>query len=225
LCPLGLYYTPYFIQFAKTINYYVETLEDVEEKKRETIVKDVTILTKMSHTAPICVITSCLFTLILEKLFKEPSLLDNKSGREIFMQYVVETAFWLENRFLCEEDLSKWEKKAIEPISPRLKEIWDKLDTLTNADLIEISNEGTSYCVDSLIMVIGILASTEPSFNSILLASTLGGDTASIASMIGGIIGGMKGSSIFPKPYIEQLYRHQFIIQTAQSFGHILGGL
>jgi len=177
----------------------------------------------MTHNTPVCLVCACLYALMVERLYREPTLLDTKSSRELFLQYTMELALELECKFIAEADTSKYtDEKALATISFKLKEIWDNLDTLSNEKLIEISEGGHGFVVESLTMVIGILVSRDPSFGSVLTAALLGGDTDSNASMVAGILGGMKGVNFIPKTYIDQLYRAPFIAQTAKSFSIML---
>lgn len=48
---------------------------------------------------------------------------------------------------------------------------------LEDETLIRISNAGTSFCVHSLLMVIGVLLATKPDFSALERISLIGGDT------------------------------------------------
>jgi hypothetical protein len=78
-----------------------------------------------------------------------------------------------------EKKLSEQQARIIARVSPRLKQLQDNFDNLTDAKVLEISQGATFYTVDSLIAVIGILLGRAPSFSSIITAAVLGGDTDS----------------------------------------------
>jgi len=103
-------------------------------------------------------------------------------------------------------------------MSPRLKLYLDNFDNLTDQKIYEISQGATFFTIDSCTTVIGFLVGRDPSFHSVVRAALLGGDTDSNASMIGGILGGMKGVEIMPLTYIEQLHRPKMVIQSALEF-------
>jgi len=99
----------------------------------------------------------------------------------------------------------------------------DENKDIQNQLLIRDSGGGSFFCPSSLSMVIGILISCSPSFDSIVRAATIGGDTDSNAAMVGGIIGGMNGleSLNIPFRYINNLYEKDMLFHIAKNLANL----
>jgi len=106
-------------------------------------------------------------------------------------------------------------------LSNRLQQLRQSIcskEGLSDLKLIEISKGGSSYVINSLTMVYGLFVQQKPDLNTILKACFIGGDTDSNASMLGAMIGVLRGPSIIPKTYVNQLYKSSEIIAFAKQF-------
>jgi len=185
---------------------------------RERKLKEIEVLTRMTHDYIQGVVLACFFCLTLEKIFtyteSNSNFFDLENNRKKFLQECIEEILSLEQQFQQKDEL----------FSKRLL-LLQNCENLTDDKLVEISNGGSSYVLDSLTTVMGILLFNTPSFNLILRAVKIGGDTDSNASMVGAVVGGIKGISIFPSPYIDRLYQTGEIKTLAISFSHFISNI
>jgi len=196
LSPLALYYS-------------IHTEISNEEKA-----KQVEILAKMSHSSIPAVVTAKLHARVLERIFqKRPEAYSFDETRKQFLLEILGYAKSLE--------LEQNQKE--EPfISKRIEQLIANFDNLTDDKIIEISNGGGYVCVDSLTMVYGLFAQRIPSFQSILKAAVLGGDTDSNAAMVGAMIGGLRGNICIPQHYIDGVHKSNEIIEIGKNFAVFL---
>eukprot|EP00028_Trichosphaerium_sp_Am-I-7-wt_P000814 CAMPEP_0168523456 /NCGR_PEP_ID=MMETSP0405-20121227/9994_1 /TAXON_ID=498012 /ORGANISM="Trichosphaerium sp, Strain Am-I-7 wt" /LENGTH=362 /DNA_ID=CAMNT_0008545333 /DNA_START=160 /DNA_END=1248 /DNA_ORIENTATION=+ len=218
MCPLAFFYA-----FSKNYN-------------KEEQLEEISTLTKMTHGSPSTLVTTALFTKFAEYLYSHPSTLDTSSERKDFLKKVIGLAEEMEQLYIPktledEEWISKSQYndydeylRTVKAVSPQLKQLLANFSTLTDQKLISISNGGGFFCVDSLVMIIGLLMRKPPTFEVILDAVYIGGDTDSNAAMIGGIIGGMKGLKGLEVPedrYITQLVGWRSLLDLSQRFAKL----
>jgi ADP-ribosylglycohydrolase len=143
---------------------------------------------------------------MVERLFRDPTILDTKSSRELFLQTIVELAFELEYRLIDETDalLHFTDEKAVGRVSMKLKEIWDDVDNLTDEKLLEISNGGSAYVVDSMALLIAMLLGGEPSFDSVIRVALLGGDADTNGTIVDDWLTNLLQQACLPV-YMEEL--------------------
>jgi len=205
LAPLAFYYSC-----------LSETAVSTEEK-----LKNVEALARMTHNNAMSVATACFYVTVVERLFRDAhrnvitadrgeytDILSTPAGRRKFLSECIPVAKEMEHRFDQKEHL----------FSKRLEQLLLSFDDLTDDTLISLSRGGRGFVVDSLTMVFGILVQQKPSFSSVLKAATIGGDTDSNAAMIGGILGGMRGVTLFPPEYIQHLHQANDILALAEYF-------
>ncbi|CAF4312165.1 unnamed protein product, partial [Adineta steineri] len=139
----------------------------------------------------------------------------NMTSKE-FLQYIYESSIKYERKYELNED------KHL--VSLRIKRYLDvnSSDEINENLIIDVSNGGTYYCVNSLTMIIGLIAclpTCEPNFDTLIRASEIGGDTDSNAAMIGAIIGGMKGVTCLDQEHMNEIYRNDYIQKIGEEFG------
>ena len=165
---------------------------------------------RMSHTSPVAMATACIFVHMYMHLFQQTvkpiDLLHYTL--QLSLQYEAKHRLSEQNQLLSERIkhyLAAWSSGA-----------------MNEGVLIDVSNGGTFYCVDSLAMVIGLLISSpeeRPDFETLVRAAEIGGDTDSNAAMIGALIGGTQGEKAIDKKHIADLYRSDYVRSVGEQFG------
>jgi ADP-ribosylglycohydrolase len=184
--------------------FYYSLCQNANENEIETICR-------MTHNTSVALSTACIYVHMCIYLFEKKNL-----NSKDFLQYVYELSLKYETKYEINEE------KYL--VSARIKRY---LDVNSSAEIdekliIDVSNGGTFYCVDSLTMVIGLIASLptcEPNFDTLIRASEIGGDTDSNAAMIGAIIGGMNGVTYLEQEHINQVYRSDYVRKIGEEFG------
>lgn len=184
----------------------------------EKIKSEVETLCVMTHKTPTAIITAICFTIFSKKLFEDPSILKCKNKLKDLLKEMIQITESLDKEYILEDS----SEIAFQKATPKLKELLENFEYLNNDEiLIKISNGGTFYCLNSMIMVMGILLSNTQSFDDILRVVYIGGDTDSNASMVGAILSGCLGSNIIPKNYITDLQEKDEIIETGRKFSEL----
>ena len=169
---------------------------------------------RMTHDTPIALSTACVYVHMCIYLFEKK----NSPSKE-FLQYLYQLSLQYEGKYQLTE------KKYLG--SARIKRYLD-VNSYSEIDeklILDVSNGGTYYCLDSLSMIIGLIAclpTCEPNFDTLIRASEIGGDTDSNAAMIGAILGAMKGVTSLEQEHITQVYRTDYIRKVGEEFGHAL---
>jgi len=78
---------------------------------------------------------------------------------------------------------------------------------LTDEKIVEISNGGTYHAANSSTFVWCILYRDKPSWNRVLKAIELGGDTDTNASMVGSVVAFCCGIEELPSEHLDQLQK------------------
>ncbi|CAF3692647.1 unnamed protein product [Rotaria sordida] len=86
----------------------------------------------------------------------------------------------------------------------------------------DVSHGGTFFCVDTLSMVIGLVAAERVTFETLEKAIQMGGDTNIIAAMIGALLGATQGQQAIDKRRAEIVFRSDYIRQIGEEFGQAL---
>jgi ADP-ribosylglycohydrolase len=172
---------------------------------------EIEIICRMTHNTSVALSTACIYVHMCIYLFEKKNLNSNE-----FLQYIYQLSLQYEKKYEIIEE------KYL--VSLRIKRYLD-VNSISEIDeklIIDISNGGTFYCVDSLTMIIGLIAclpTCEPNFDTLIRASEIGGDTDSNAAMIGAIIGGMKGIKSLEQKHINQVYRTDYVRKIGEDFG------
>jgi len=234
LCPLGMFYAICYDGQKVLKRNADESDQDFEIRKRDKMCQDIEVYSKLTHDTAVSIVCSCLLGIMADYLYRNTTLLDTKQSRKEVLTWLVTRASDLETKFIHEDEIAKAaeglspedQRKIKDRISPRLKKMLAQFDTLTDDAIIEISDGATYYVIDSLVAVIGILVSRDPSFDSIITAAYMGGDTDSNAAIVGAILAGMKGlHALIPTPYIEQLHGAVDIMETGIEFTAMMKAL
>ena len=165
---------------------------------------------RMTHTSPVALATACIFVHLYVYLFQQTvEPID-------FLQYSLQLARKYETKHALVE------QKQL--LSQRIQRYLDALlsSTLDDDVLIDVSNGGTFYCVDSLAMVIGLVAISpkgRPDFEKLVKAAEIGGDTDSNAAMIGALVGGTRGETAIDIQHTANLYRSNYVRDIGEQFG------
>ena len=177
-------------------------------------------LSKMTHSTPIAIITSCLLCYFEEFIFRNPEILKSKKEMKELLKITIVKSIELENIYLKKENDSN--ELEFKKSSKKLNLLFENFDSLKDDDiLLDISDGATFYCLNSMIAVIGLLCSCECNFNDIERAIYIGGDTDSNASMVGSVIGGCFGFDFIPKVQFKDLYLIDELKETAIKFSKI----
>jgi ADP-ribosyl-[dinitrogen reductase] hydrolase len=167
------------------------------------------IICRMTHDSSVALSTACIYVHMCIYLFEKKNLTSND-----FLQYVYELSLKYERKYQISEE------KYL--VSLRIKRYLDSNSEINEKLIIDVSNGGTFYCVDSLTMIIGLIAcipTCQPSFETLIHATEIGGDTDSNAAMIGAIIGGMQGVKSLDEEHINQVYRNDYVRKIGEEFG------
>lgn len=92
------------------------------------------------------------------------------------------------------------------------------LSKMTSEDFIKLFNGGTCYISNSLPFSYAFFLRNPMSIQALYDVGHAGGDTDTNASMVGGLLGALNGSSIFPQHLIDGLWQKDRIIDTAERF-------
>ncbi|UJR25979.1 hypothetical protein I4U23_007327 [Adineta vaga] len=170
------------------------------------------IICRMTHRSSVALATACIYVHMCIYLFEKK----NVQSKD-FLEYIYQLCLKYEAKYELNE-----EKHLI---STRVKRYLDTVNASLEIDenlIINVSNGGSFYCVDSLTMVIGLIAclpTCQPDFETLIRATEIGGDTDSNAAMIGAILGGMKGVSYLDEEHINQVYRSDYVRKIGEEFG------
>jgi ADP-ribosyl-[dinitrogen reductase] hydrolase len=182
----------------------------LQSRKDEQIRREIIeAIARMTHDTPVAVITAILQCTFFENIYRKgESLINSKSKRLSVLDSLLQQAHILESIYF---ETEHEEKEFITTRLAKMKKYAQQSadGALTEAQLIEVSNGGTFFCVDSCTMVIGLLLSFGLSFDTILKAVYIGGDTDSNAAMVGAVVGGVKGVDVIPQEYLQNLDQRQ----------------
>lgn len=165
---------------------------------------------RMTHTSNVAVATACIFIHMCMYLFQ------NTLESIGFLQHMLQVAIQYETKYDLKEErqlVSKRIERFLSTISS---------DGIDENVLITVSDGGTYYCVNSLTMLIGLIATStngKPDFTTIVRASEIGGDTDSNAAMLGALIGATQGEAAIDKQHIDALYRNEYVQKIGEDFG------
>ena len=191
------------MKLAPLALYYLLCGQDADDNEIERICG-------MTHTNPVALATACIFVHLYMHLFQRTI-----APIEL-LHYTLQLALQYEAKHHLVEQSQL--------LSERIKRYLDALSfgTISDDVLIDISNGGTFYCVDSLAMVIGLVITSpdgRPDFGTLVRASEIGGDTDSNAAMIGALIGGRQGETAIDKEHVTHLYRSAYVRSVGEQFG------
>ncbi|CAF1686960.1 unnamed protein product [Rotaria magnacalcarata] len=184
--------------------FYYSQCDNVNDDEIEAICR-------MTHNSSVAVSTACIYVHMCIYLFRKENLIVDD-----FLEYIYQLSLNYETKYELHE-----EKHLV---SVRIKHYLEaKLSSdIDEKSIIDISDGGTYYCVNSLTMIIGLIAclpTCEPDFHTLIRATEIGGDTDSNAAMIGAIVGGRTGVKSLEQEHINQVYQSDYIRKIGEEFG------
>jgi ADP-ribosylglycohydrolase len=168
---------------------------------------------RMTHPSTVVIVTACIYFHLCIFIFKNGLPL-SQLERQTFLQYLHQVSMEYELKYKLEN------RKDL--LSIRIYGYLTQMNQINDTLLIDISHGGTFFCVDTLSMVIGLLIEKEITFETIVKASKIGGDTNRIAAMIGAILGASRGEKVMDYLYTVNVYRSDDIRQIAEEYGQAL---
>lgn len=167
-------------------------------------------LCRMTHTSSVTVATALIYVHLCVFLFKNnfPSIREEKIT---FLQYVQQLSIKYELKYKLTNEK--------ELLSIRIQQYLDNLANMSNELLIEVSQGGTYFCVDTLAMVLGLIVRESVTFKTMEKALEMGGDTNIVAAMIGALLGAIHGQSAIDSRRVKAVYRSEYIRQIGEEFG------
>ena len=94
---------------------------------------------------------------------------------------------------------------------------------LSNADIRKHFGDGSSYVYESLPVAYAFYLGNIRSIDSLYNAIYFGGDTDTVASIVGSLLGAKNGMKVFPKHLIDGLWRKERIFEVANKFCDAFG--
>lgn len=92
------------------------------------------------------------------------------------------------------------------------------LDQMDSNDFIRLFGGGKAYVYNTLPFCYAFFLKNPYSIETLYAIGNSGGDTDTNASIVGGLLGALNGSSIFPQYLIDGLWQKERIIATADKF-------
>jgi len=193
------------IMKATPLAYFYANQDILKEEK----IKQIEEMTRMTHDNNYSVSCCAIHVLLMEYLFREvikdSNFMNTIENRKELLKKGIEIAEAIESKFPMEKEQDK-----NVCISKRFKEIIE-LKELTDEKIVEISNGGNYHAANSSTFVWCVLYQEKPSWNSVLKAIELGGDTDTNASMVGSVVGFCCGIEEIPAEHIEKLQKRNEI--------------
>ena len=168
---------------------------------------------RMTHTSPVAMATALIYFHLCLFVFKH-YLPSSDNEKQSFLEYVHQLSVKYEAKYnlITVEDL----------LSVRVRRYWEKLTDISNEILLDVSHGGTFFCVDTLSMVIGLMADKQVTFETLEKAVKMGGDTNIVAAMIGALLGATQGQSAIDSRRVEMVYRSDYVREIGEEFGQAL---
>jgi ADP-ribosylglycohydrolase len=107
-------------------------------------------------------------------------------------------------------------------LTQRLEQLVDAR-TWDDDKIIENYGAGACYCFHSLPFTYAFFLRNPHSIESLYSVIGAGGDTDSNGSMLGGLLGAVNGTSIFPQNLVDGLHQKDEVLQVADQFCDKLG--
>jgi len=170
---------------------------------KEEKIKQIEEMSRMTHDNNYSVSCCCIHVFLMEYLFREvikdENFMNTIENRKELLKKGIEIAEEIESKYPTDK-----EKEVC--ISKNFKQILD-LKELTDEKIVEISNGGTYHAAKSSTFVWCILYQDKPSWNRVIKAIELGGDTDTNASMVGSVVAFCCGIEELPSEHLDQLQK------------------
>jgi ADP-ribosylglycohydrolase len=168
---------------------------------------------RMTHTSTVTIATAFIYVYLCVFIFEHdwPS---SYVERKTFLEYVHQLCVKYESKYnlVTEKDL----------LSIRIHRYLENIDKMNDELLIDVSHGGTFFCIDTLSMVVGLVATKRATFETLIKASEMGGDTNIVAAMIGALLGATQGQQVLDDRHAEFVYQSNYVRQVGKEFGQAL---
>lgn len=108
-------------------------------------------------------------------------------------------------------------------LTDRFESLRGVTEKSTTEDFIRSFGAGSYYVYDSQPFTYAFFVKSPTSIESLYECASAGGDTDSNASMLGGLMGALCGTSIFPKGLVDGLHDRAAILEVAERFSERFG--
>ncbi len=108
-------------------------------------------------------------------------------------------------------------------LSVRIESLNSITSETTDKEIVDNYGGGSCYVYDSLPFTYAFLIRNPNTIESLYDVASAGGDTDSNASMLGGMLGALHGSSIFPENLVNELLEIDRVKDVANRFCDYLG--
>ncbi|UJR32656.1 hypothetical protein I4U23_020116 [Adineta vaga] len=168
---------------------------------------------RMTHMNLVTITTAFIYIYLCMFIF-EHDLPSSYEEKQVFLQYVHQLSIKYESKYnlTASKDL----------LSIRIYRYLQEINDINDRILLEVSHGGTFFCVDTLAMVIGLLATKPVTFTTMEKAIQLGGDTNIVAAMIGALLGATRGKQSIDNRRCEVVYHANYVRQVGEEFGQTL---
>ena len=168
---------------------------------------------RMTHDSPVTLATALIYISLCLFIF-EHGLPSSDGERKAFLQDVFDVALKYEAKYnlAIEKDL----------LSVRVHRYMTTFDQMNTELLLDVSDGGTYFCVETLSMVVGFVAVQRLTFQTLLKAIEMGGDTNIVAAMLGALLGATEGRQSIDPARGEHVFRADFVRQVGEEFGQTL---
>lgn len=173
---------------------------------------DVSNLTTMTHNNKLAIAASGIMLEFVEYVFRNRhELATNISRKRAFTELIVRVPVILEACQISPQDERHFK---------RLYDLLELFDFLhIDAKVLSIITNPV-FSIDTLCLIFGVIFGMEPSIHSVFRAAYLGGDSDLYGAIVGGIMGGIFGTSLFVGygEYIEKIFTQSPLKQAADNF-------
>ena len=168
---------------------------------------------RMTHTSSVTIATAYIYIYLCVFIF-EHGLPSSEVERKAFLQYAYELSIKYESKYNLV--IQK------EVLSIRVQRYLENMNDIDNELLLDVSQGGTFFCVDTFSMVIGLIATKQVTFETLERALQMGGDTNIVAAMIGALLGATQGEQAIDSRRTGIVFRSDYIRQIGEEFGQAL---
>jgi ADP-ribosylglycohydrolase len=108
-------------------------------------------------------------------------------------------------------------------LTGRFQSLRTVTENSTTEEFIQSFGAGSYYVYNSLPFTYAFFVRAPTRIESLYECASAGGDTDSNASMLGGLMGALCGTSIFPKKLVDGLHNRAAVLQVADQFSERFG--
>ena len=115
------------------------------------------------------------------------------------------------------------QKDSHDRLSDRFADLPYITKSMPDSGIRELFGNGSCYVYESLPVAYALFLRKKGSMECIYDAVNFGGDTDTIASMVGALVGAMHGTKVFPQQLIDGLWKKDYILDVADRFCSTFG--